>query len=76
MPKLVCKLSDIKEGTRVRLRAFFDEGELIEPEVNAEVLGVERNRTIMVCIDESDRPEGDYDGLRELTLIQIKQILS
>ncbi len=68
-------MQEIKNGDRVRLSEFWDEGELIDPEQNATILGLEANGVIMVKIDAEFRTDHTDDGLREITLDQIKAVL-
>lgn len=66
------KQTGLKEGDRIILKANKREG---WPEERAEVeSGEVENGTLMVRVDECYREEDDGDGLREVTLSQVKRL--
>lgn len=67
------KVNTIEEGSRVIIIAEEIDGEQL-PQERGEVLEVEDDGTLMVCIDEEYR-DGEYwedDGLREVTIEQVR----
>lgn len=69
------KPSDLKAGDKVIMPAFYDEGELLDPQARMEIIEVDDHGMATARVYELDRTEDDIDGLREFLIDDLTESL-